>query len=235
MIKLSQRDARKLEKALETFTESGFPKAVEDTLNRAAFDTRRRSLRAVGEQMITRNAWTRKSIQVERVTPAPVDQMRSEVGSVAPYMATQEFGGTKTRSGSEGVPIATSWSAGEALGARPRKRLPRRPNQMTQIQLRGNAVRARNRKQRNAIVVRQAARKRQRFVFLDLGRRKGIFKVIGTRERPEVRMVHDMSRASVIIPKNPWLRPAFEAVAQELPAQYVRSLRFQARRHQLFR
>ena len=232
MINANMRDAKKLERALRVFTKDAVPIATRDALNRAAFTAQRRARENVKEDFINRNAWSRQSVQV---TQATVSNQRSVVGSVAPYMKTQEFGGVIVRRGSEGVPIATSYSAGQGQGTRPRTRLPRKPNKMGNIRLSRRGRAASSRKQANIIAVKQAATSSRKFVFLDLGRRKGIFKVTGGKRNPQVRMVHDLSRPSVIIRPRPWLRPAFDRTVRDVPELYVRALRFQAHKRRLFR
>ena len=67
-------------------------------------------------------------------------------------------------------------------------------------------------------------------MFLDLGRRKGIFKVTGGRRRPKVRMVQDLTRQSVSIPAAHLLRDATRRTERKGPEIAVRALEFQLRR-----
>lgn len=232
MINANLRNGKKLERALRLLAKDAVPVAIKDTLNRAAFTAQRRARENVRDEFINRNAWSRQSVQVDKATES---KQRSVVGSVAPYMATQEFGGIKVRQGSEGVPIATAYSAGQGQGTRPRTKLPRKPNKLGNIRLSKRGRAAKTRKQANVIAVKQAAASNQKFVFLDLGRRKGIFRVTGGKRNPQVRMVHDLSRPSVTIRKRPWLKPAFDATVRDVPDLYARALRFQAHRRRLFR
>lgn len=236
MITIDTRDIKKLSRQLEVFSSRALPTAVISGLDRAAFETRKQAISNVQESMVIRNPWTRKSIQVTRAKPMPIRYMHSVVGSVAQYMATQESGGSKVASGSEGVPLPTSYSAGQAKGAKPRTRMPRSANRMKNIQLRNNRVPISNQRQRNAIVVKMAAKgKGSKYVFLDLGRRKGIFRVTGTKRSIDVNMVHDLSNKSVVIPRNPWLMPAYERVSQRLQSIMISSMRFEARKLGLFK
>lgn len=230
MIRIDQRDVAQLERDLGEFARRAIPYAVRNTINQAAFAAMRQARDNVRRSMITRNRWSEQSVRVNTARrPGDV----ASVGSVAPYMEAQEFGGTKRAKGSEGVPIATSYSAGQGE-AQPRTRLPRKPNKLRNIRLSTRRTRG-GRRQRNAVVVREAAESGQKYVYMDLGRRKGIFRVVGGRRRPRVRMVHDLTRRSIRIPRNPWLRPAVQAVRPRMPEMYAESLRFQVRRLRAFR
>ena len=152
------------------------------------------------------------------------------MGTIADYLEVQEFGGTKLKRGSVGVAIPTSYAAGQALGSQPRIRLARRANQLKAIRLKRSRKRGSNRKQRNIAAIRSG----QKFVFLDLGRRQGIFRVLGGKRKPRIKMVWDMTQQAVVIPRNPWLQPATRRVEKVLPRLYREALRFQLRRHRLF-
>ena len=152
------------------------------------------------------------------------------MGSIADYMEDQEFGATK-----HDPSIATSYSAGQGDGARPRTRLPRKPNKMANIKLSKRRARGKSRKQRNFIAVKEAAASGNKYIYLDLGRTKGIFKVIGGKRKPRVKMIWSLSRKSVVIPSNPWLAPAVAATEPKMADIYAKSLRFQLRRRNLFK
>lgn len=236
MITIDTRDIKKLSQELETFSSTALPLAIRDGLNRTAFDARKKSIREVKSSMVTRNRWTEQSIRVDQASLGPITAMQSKVGSVADYMRTQEDGGSKVAKGSEGVPLATSYSAGQARGAKPRTRMPRNANRLRNIQLNGRRLPIANDRQRNAIAVKMAAKgKGSKYVFLDLGRRKGIFRVTGTQRSPQVQMVHDLTRKSVSIPRNEWLAPAVADAGRGLQDNFVRSMRYQAHRQGLFR
>lgn len=221
-IKIDMTQAKRLENKLDRLARKAIPFAVASTMTGAAFATQRAGRDIVAEKMIQRNSYTRKSIQVDKARPG----RPAVVGSVADYMAVQEFGGTKAD-----PVIATSYSAGLAEGTKPRTRLPRKPNKMASIQLkRGGSASAMTRRRRAMVKVKEAAENRDKFVYLDLGKRKGIFKVLGGKRKPRIRMVHDLSRSSVTIPKTPWLQPATKVGQAEIPRLYVESLMFQMKR-----
>ena len=235
MFVVNTDDIRNLEADLKTFKRKALPFATRKTLNDSAFAARAIAQADIRESMVNRNKFTAQSIRVDQARTLQISRQAATVGSTAPYMEDQEFGATKAKKGKEGVQIATSYSAGQGQGAQPRTRLPRKANTMAAIKLSKRRNKASNRKQRNIISIRQAATSGRRFVFLDLGRSKGIFKVTGGERRARLKMVHDMSNNSVVIPRNPWLAPAFEEAKRMQPAFYADALRFQARRHGLFR
>lgn len=189
----------------------------------------------IKNKMVERNRFTVSSVRVEQSRTLQISRQSAEVGSIAPYMEDQEFGGTKTSRGKKGVPIATSYAAGQAQNAQPRTRLARKPNKLASIQLSSRKKKGKTRRQRNLVAIKQAATSTNKFVFLELGRTKGIFKVVGGKRKPKLRMVWSMSRRSVVIPKNPWLAPAVDKTEPQMPKLYRDALRFQIRRHGLFK
>ena len=234
MFGVDNRDIKKMERDLKTLAEDAFPFATRKTVNDAAFQTQRIARVDVKNGMVNRNRFTVQSIRVDQARTLQISRQEAVVGSIADYMEDQEFGAVKSKSGKEGVAIATSYSAGQGENTQPRTRLPRKPNKMANIQLQRRRKKGTSRKQQNLVAIKQAAATGRRYVFLDLGRTKGIFKVTGGKRRPKIKMVHDMSRQSVVIPKNPWLKPAFDEATRMLPAFYGDALRFQLRRRNLF-
>lgn len=229
MLDADTKDLKRLERDLKTFAKRAYPFATKATINSAAFTARRKAQENIREEFVTRNRFTEQSVRVEQARTLDVSRQSATVGSIADYLEKQEFGGTETKKGSEGVPIATAFSAGQR-GQQPRTRLPRKPNKMRNIQLRNRSRPGGGRKQRNFVAVRQAAEGGQKYVWLDLGRRKGIFRVSGGKRRPKVNMVWDMSRQSIRIPRNPWLLPAVNDTRKEMPGMYLKALEFQAKR-----
>ena len=235
MFRIDNKDIRRMEGDLKAFAERALPFATKNTLNQAAFMAQREAREGVRKTMTIRNQFTERSIQVDQARTLNIRQQAAIVGSIADYMEVQEFGGFKARKGKEGVAIPTSYSAGQGEGVQPRTRLPRKPNRMANIRLQGRSKGRGSRKQRNFVAVKQAASSGSKYVFLDLGRRKGIFKVTGGKRRPKIKMVHDLSLQSVTIPKSPWLGPAVAATVPQIPQLYAASLRFQLKRLGLFR
>lgn len=225
-ITVNAAQVRQLENKLTALNKQGLPFAEIETVNRAAFETMKTARRELGSRMVLRNTWSARSIQVRK---ANLQTMESATGSTMPYMETQEIGGTEAAKGKHGVAIPTSVASGEGRGAKPRKKLVRRPNRVSNITLARNA-RTTSRKQRNALAVREAVRTGRRYIFMDLQRRKGIFRVYGGKRKPRVEMIQDLSRKSVTIPRRPWLMPAARQQAAALPRYYGDALSRQLRR-----
>lgn len=234
MFEIEQKDVKKYEGDLKRFAASAYPFATKETLNRAARNTAKVAGDFVRGKMILRNNWTLRSIRYERAHGSVVSRQQSRTGSVQEYMATQEFGGVKRARGARGVPIPTPASSGET--ALPRRKPPRRANSLASISLRKASTAAASRKQRNRIAIAQAAEGKggARFVFLDFGRRSGIFRVTGGKRRPRLVKVWAMGRPSVVIPKRPWLLPATRKVEAQMPSYYATALVAQLRRHKVF-
>ena len=233
MVTVDMRQVKRLEGDLKTFAERAYPFATKNTINQGAFHARSEWQENIRDEMTLRNKFTERSIRVEQSRTLDVRRQSATVGSIAPYMPDQEFGAVKSSKGKEGTPIATSFAAGQGEGAE-RTRLVRKPNKLATIRLQKRGGRGASRKQRNAAAVTEAVATKRRYIFMDLGRRKGIFKVTGGKRKPRVRMVWDLTRQSVIIPKTPTLGPAVRKTERVMPDLYLKSLEFQAKRHGLF-
>ena len=226
MITVDFSDVRQLEKDLIFIKDRALPFATKATVNRAAFETQKLARSNIEKDMTNRNKFTVRSVQVDQARTLDIRKQEAIVGSIADYMETQEFGGSKTD-----PTIATGYSAGQQ-GARPRTRLPRRTNQVRNIRLQGRKAssKGRTRGQQNFVAVRQAASKGQRYVYLKGNSYEGLFRVLGGKRKPRIKMVHDLSRKSVVIPRSPWLLPATNAVTPQLDSYYAAALRFQLKR-----
>jgi len=235
MFRISDKEIKQLEGDLKAFAHRALPFATKNTLNTAAFQARTLIQRDIDVKLISRNRFTKQSIRVEQARTLVIPRQAAIVGSIAPYMEDQEFGAVKVSKGKQGVPIATSYAAGQGQDVQPRTRLPRKANTMATIQLRRRRRKGSSRKQRNLIAIKDAATTGRKYVFLDLGRRQGIFKVTGSKRLPKIKMVWDMTRRSVVIPKNPIIKPAFDTVVQRIPTIYRDSIIFQLKRQGLFK
>lgn len=243
MFSVQNKDIKRLERDLKTFADRALPFATRNTLNNAAFAAQKIARADIKRDFVNRNKFTVQSIRVEMARGLNIRAQKSEIGSIADYMETQEFGGQK-RGKKEGVAITTSFAAGQGIGNKNRTRLATRRNKLENIRLR-KTVRGKNRKQTNLLKVREAVKTGRREVFLDFGggRRKGIFRVVGGRKNSQrgwpkgakIRMLHDMTNKVVTIKKSPWLKPSFDEAQRMIPAFYADALRFQLRRRGLFK
>ena len=235
MLKINDEEIKRFESDLKTFASRAYPFATKATINKAAFTTRSVAQGNIHEQMITRNKFSVGSIRVDMARTLNVSRQEATVGSIAPYMADQEFGATKTKKGKQGVAIPTTVASGEGEGSQPRQRLPRVPNRLANIRLSRKTPRARSSKQENFLRIQGAAKSGRKFIFLDLQRHSGIYKVTGGKRSPKIKLMHDMSKKSVSVPRNPWLAPAVRTVEQRIPQFYKDALTFQLKRQGIFK
>lgn len=223
MMKVDMSQAKHLGDLLGKFNARGVPMAERNTLNDLAFATQRAARETIRGDFINRNAWTARSVQVDR---ARLVGDSSEVGSTEEYMADQEYGRVKT----EHTQMATPAASGESNRAKVRRKQVRRVNRMASINL-GNRARSRgamSRVQENIVALKEAKESGRKFVYLDRGKTKGIYRVMGTKRKPRSRMVQDMSRRVAVVPRHPWLTPASLSAMARAPefyhAQLVRQL-----------
>lgn len=201
---VSMRGLDKLTADLAFFASKSIPYAARNGANNMAFQARAIWVEEIEKSMTLRNRYTVKSVRVDKATGNRIENIRAVLGSVAPYMAAQEDGSPRQLGGKHAIP--TSAAAGQR-GARPRTKLVRRPNVLSAIHLAKRGTHG-SRAQRNAISMSQAARAGKRFVFLDLQRGRGLFRIGGGKRKPNVTMLWDLSRGSVRVPKNPTLERA---------------------------
>lgn len=230
MIQIDASQVRQLESDLKTFKLRAYPFATKETINRTAKAGRKIARDIAKGRFILRNTWTRRSIQVEMARTLNVSRQYATLGSTADYMETQEFGGNKPPLGRWGTPIPTPAASGES--SLPRRRLPKRVNKLSSIALGRSRTRVLNRKARNRAAVMEAASKGGTgFVFLELGRRAGIYRVSGGTDRPRLTKIWDMSKRIITIPRRPWLLPATNKAIPLMPRYYRDALIAQLRRH----
>lgn len=211
MIAIDLRKAGKLAKQLNKLRSKALPFATQRMLNHVAFDARRAWIEQVGKSgMVIRNKYTERSIRVDRARGRELSSMQSAVGSTAAYMAKQEFGGQERAKGKHGVPIPTSSAAGQAAKTRPRTRMVRRKNWLSAIRLVETVPGSRLR--RNAAAIRMARARTDGVAYLDLGKRKGLFRIPpGKRAKP--RMLYDLTRKTVRVAPRSMLAKALRAIS----------------------
>lgn len=206
-----QRATKNIDKKLSAFTGS-VKYAQRDYVNSMAFEARKRWIGEMQSAFVLRNNWTARSVQVDKAKVSSSSAVvTAKTGSVAHYMADQEYGGQKTKGGKHGVAIPTTTAAGQGLKARPRTKQVSARNKMTSIRLAARITG--DRRQRNAAAIRMAAKSASKVAYLDLDTRRGLFKIMGSSKRPKIRMLWDLSRTSVEIPRKPTLGPAIDNIA----------------------
>jgi hypothetical protein len=238
-MKADMREIQKLETKLRLFASRALPYAAKGATNAAAFAAMREAKATISKDMILRNRYTLQSIRTEPVRN--IKNPKAYMGSTVGYMELQEFGGRKPKSGKIGVPIPTGESSGEGRAV-PRRRLPRAANRLKNLTLAKRGRVAKTQKQKTLFAVQDAVTTGNRVVYLDLGRRKGLFRVEvegeggrknfkrGWPKGARLSMLYDLSRPTVKIPATPWLRPAVDATVRRAPELYLKELQHQARR-----
>lgn len=235
MIRIDTEEIKQFESDLKTFASRAYPFATKETINTTALSAREGWVSNVRNQMVLRNKFTEKSLQVEKARTLNVRNQTAVVGSTADYMEDQEFGTTINKAGKVGVSIPTTVASGEGEGAQPRRRAVPKSRRLGNISLRNNSVKGKTKKQMNFLKIKQTAKSGRKFVFLDLRKHPGIYRVTGGVRRPQIKLIHDMSKESVVVPRNPTLAPAVEDAKRVMPFIYREALIFQLKRQRLFR
>jgi len=244
MLSINFKEIKEFEADLKVFARRAYPFATKGTINGAAFGAQKAAQANVRRSMTTRNRFTERSIQVEPSRTLRVSRQAATVGSTAPYMEDQEFGGIVAKEGRYGAVIPTSWAANQE-GARPRTKLPTRANKLANIQL-AKRIRTGKTSRRQEAFLRAllAANQGDKYVLIPGGGRAstGIYrvwgrgrKVKGQYRRIKMKMVYSLRRNPVSVPATPWLGPAVVQVEPTIPRIYLRELKRQAKRHRLFR
>lgn len=243
MFSIDDKKIKRMEKDLKLFAKRAVPFATKSTLNGLAFETRKNSQKLIKRRMVNRNKFTYNSIRVVQTKSLNVNTQAAIVGSIAEYMDEQEFGGQKTRKGKHGTPIPTSYAAGLSLNAQPRTKLAKKPNKLQSIQLKRKRAKGSN-KQALIRKVQNAVDTGDRFIFHDFrgNKKKGVYRIIGGKKNTKkgwpkgarMRLVWDMSKQSVNIPKRPWMKPSVRRATSKTEKIYEQALLFQLRRNNVF-
>lgn len=235
MLTMDDENIKRFENDLRTFKGRAYPFATKQTINNAAFHAMREYRKEAGKDMVLRNRFTVQSIRVEPARTLNVNRQEAVTGSIAPYMEDQEFGATVSKRGKVGVPIPTSVASGEGEGAQPRRRVVPRSRKLGAIRLRNEGLKARSKKQKNYLKIKFAAKSGHKFVFLDLQKHPGIYRVTGGVRRSQIKLIYDMSKSSTPIPRNPMLAPSVKTTEKLIPTFYQYALVNQLKRHGLFK
>lgn len=215
---------KRFAKDLELFGAKDFPKINGSALNKSAFEAKKEAVRIAEIRFTLRNKWTIRSIQFEKVKGLQPRTQFSVVGSTMDYMADQEFGAKKTKSGKKGIAIPSTTASGESIGARPRKKAVMKSRLRSRIKLSKSSIRARNRKQHIVSVIRsEAAKGSGRFVYLPIENASGIYRITGKGKRAKIKLIYDLSRSFITIEKKPWLQPAVNNIVPKIPRYYLES------------
>lgn len=225
------KELKRFQKDLKTFSEKEFAIINGMALNQTAFEVAKKYKQITKRRMTLRNKFTLGSIRFQKVKG--FKNQFSEAGSIAPYMEDQEFGHTKTKKGKKGIGLPTTTASNESLGARPRKRVVPRSKRRGSIRLVRNKVRAKSRRQHVVATIKAAAGQRgNTFVYLPtLGTMtQGIYRIAGSKKKPKIRLIYDLSRTSIKIPRSPGLVPAVDNVRRKMPLFYQKAFRMRLKK-----
>jgi len=226
-IKVDLSDFKRLTRDLEKVSDVAIPYAARNALNTIAFEGRKLWQAQMRDDFVLRNDWTTRRLFVEKAKGTSLAGMKSVLSSPDAFLVKQEIGGQESHS------VPTGVATGEGRGASPRRKLVRQPNKVSVIAL-GKRMHKGNRKQRNAVAIRTAAAEGRRFVYLELPKRRGLFRISGGARSPQVDMVWDTSKKSHTVHPTPTLRRAVKRLEGKVPAIMTSSLIDQLRRHKVF-
>lgn len=215
-IHFDDREFRKLAKRLHTAAPKALQYTARDALNTAAFEARKAWQSEMQATFTLRNRWTVGSIRVEKARGLNLRTMQSRVGSALDYLETQEFGGEIRGRGNQGYRYPTK-------RAKPPGRVVRQRFRMARIQLtHPDLSQHASTRQKIAVAARKVRASGVKFAFLEVsGTIRGMYQLMGSKRRPKMRLLWDMTRGSVQIPKHATLEPAVERTRRRMP-RYAR-------------
>lgn len=199
-----------MQRELETLAKRSVPFAARETLNGMAFAGRAAWQEEMRHALTLRNQFTERRALVDRATTLRMSAMEARLGHTEPYMELLERGGVE-RAAKRFRPIPTEAAAGLAKGSLRggRTRAVRPSAVITRLgKLRVSGLGKLSRKARNARAVQGAIRSGRRLALLDLGRRKGVYRVMGGKRRPRIVKLYDLSRRKTPVPRTPTLERA---------------------------
>lgn len=195
------------------------PRAARDTVNSLAFAAREAWQDEMRQSLTLRNQFTERRALVERARTLRVSAMEATLGHTEPYMALLEEGKPEPAAKTF-RPIPTEIAAGQAFGSLRGGRKARVLPKAIITKLGSLAVKgahARGRKANNARAVRGALKSGRRLALLDMGRGKGIYRVMGGRRKPKLKKLYDLSRRSTPMPRIPTLERAVDRALAKGP------------------
>lgn len=214
---------RVLSRHLEVYASKAIPFAARAALNDIAFEARKEwAERQLPQAFTLRNTWTAKGLRVEKAQGRTIANMQSRVGSLREYMLPREEGATQTKRGKHGVAIPQSGAAGQGAKTK-RTRLVRRPNYLSALQ---TVKRVSGSKQRQNAVAIAMAKKSGGVAFLEVGRRKGLFRVGGGKQKkPRLKLLYDLSHSTVTTKPIPTLERTIDAIKPRFLSIHMRAIR----------
>lgn len=212
------RGLDELQRELEQLAKRSIPYAARETLNGLAFAGRKIWQDQMASSLTLRNQFTQRRALVDRATGSRMPDMQAVLGHTEDYMRRLEYGiGERARRG--GLAIPSEAAAGQAKGSLPagRKRAVKRSLVIRVLGKIKRQSKSMPRKARNARAVREAIKNGTRIAYLELDKRRGIYKIMGGKKRPQIRKLYDLSRRSVPLPRIPTLQRTLDAALLQAP------------------
>lgn len=222
------KDLKRYQRDLLKMSREALPYATKQTVNDVAFQARREWQHEITSSFTLRNKFTANSIRVVPTRAKTISQQEAIVGSIAPYMGTQEKGGV-IRGKGQGKAIPTKSAR---VGSSP-SRLVRRPNKVSKIKLHNRT--GGSERQRNAAQIRKAATSGNKFAYIEKGAKRGIFQVKGRSKGIKLTLIHNLSKPRVTIKPEPTMEPAMKRASKFVPRAYHTALTFQLHRLKTYR
>jgi hypothetical protein len=227
-VTVDTRELTKFAKALKDLPAKALPHAARNTLNGAAFAARAEFNQRLGKNLTLRNTFTTRGTIVEKARGTNVNTMQAVLGNTRSYVGEREGNATNVKRGKHGVAVPTPAAAGQG-GTGKRTKTIRRKNFLSALSIARRV--SGSPKRRNAAALRMAA-KGTGVAYLDLGRRKGLFRVTGSAKRGmRITMLYDLSKPTTEVKARPSMQQAIEAVSAQLPAIALKAFEDQLRWH----
>lgn len=202
---------------LRAVNPKSFSFATREAINASAFRLRDEAKAKLRDKFTLRNKFTERSIMVKKTRERDISKQFALVGSVQPYLRTQELSGTK-KANADRIPIPTGAATGEG-NTRVRKKLPRGKLRLKNIA-----------KQVTTAKGWYLKRGSTRIGYFDNGQRRGIYR---TSKRGGFEILYGMDYEKVKIPKTEWLQPTLDGGERIMRREFVRALRKEMKRHGL--
>jgi hypothetical protein len=206
-IHLELKGIDKMQKDLETFAKRSVPFAARSTINDLAFAARKIWAEEMDDALTLRNKFTARRALVERCTTLKMSSMEAVLGHTEPYMALLERGGSEPAA-KHFRPIPTEIAAGQARGSLSsgRKKPVKAVFNIRQLGSLRSKAGGGSRQAKNARAVRAALKTSKRLALLDMGRKKGIYRIGGSKRNPLISKVYDLTRRVTPVPRIPTLQ-----------------------------
>lgn len=208
-----------MQRQLETLSKRAVPYAARELVNGLAFAGRVAWQREMQDALTLRNRFTERRALVDPARTLRIRAMEARLGHTEEYMRLLEEGKPE-RAAKRWRPIVTEIGAGQARGSlrggRKRAVLPKRI--ITKLgSLKVSGIASLSRKARNARSIQGAIRSGRRLALLDLGHRKGVYRITGGKRKPIVSELYNLSHRKTRMPRIPLLQRALTRALKAAP------------------